>query len=79
MTDRKVQYGLIETFCPAPDNADCTDFKCTRAIKFMDKCFIDAKTGELWCKDCGTVQKYERKMAERRKSMGIPDIKINGE
>jgi hypothetical protein len=79
MTDRKIEYGLIKTYCPAPENSDCSDFKCTRIIKFMDHCFIDHSTGELYCQDCGTIQKYERKMAERRKNMGIPEIKINGE
>jgi len=77
--DRKVKFGLIETFCPAPENADCADFKCTKVIKFMDKCFIDHKTGELYCHECGVIHRYERKMAERRKQMGIPEVKINGE
>ena len=79
MTDRKVEFGLIETYCPAPENEDCADIKCTRVIQFMEKCFIDSKTGTLYCKDCGIVQRYERKMAERRKNMGLPEIKINGE
>jgi hypothetical protein len=74
-----LEYGLIKTFCPHLDITDCSGLKCGRGVKFMDECFIDSMTGNVLCKDCGQCLRYERKMAERRKAKGIPDIKINGE
>ena len=79
MTDKKIEYGLIQTFCPHPENIDCSDKKCNRCIGFMQKCFIDHKTGELYCKDCGIMVRYERKKQSQRAALGMPEIKINGE
>ena len=79
MTDRKIEYGLIETHSPHIDNLDCSGIKCGRPIKFMEKCFIDHEFGDLFCHSCGVCVRYERKKASQRESLGLPDIKINGE
>jgi hypothetical protein len=79
MSKIKPQYGLIETFSPHPDIVDCSDEKCGRPVKFMDKCFIDGLTGDIFCGPCGICIRYERKMAARREEMGVPDRRINGE
>jgi hypothetical protein len=75
----KIEFGLITTFSPYTDIIECCGLKCGRAVKFMEKCFIDQMTGNVLCKDCGQCIRYERKKAEERKRKGIPEIKINGE
>lgn len=79
MTDKKILFGMIETFSPYPEIEDCVDEKCGRPIKFMEKCFIDQQTGDLYCVNCGVCIRYERKKAEQREKLGLPEIKINGE
>lgn len=79
MTDRKVEYGLIEAFSPYQELVDCEALKCGRPIKFMEKCFINHTDGSLFCQSCGVCIRYERKKADQREALGLPDIKINGE
>ena len=69
----------METVSPHPEKVDCSDDKCGRPIQFMEQCFIDGTTGEIFCHSCGVCVRYERKMAARRKDMGIPERRINGE
>jgi hypothetical protein len=64
MTGRKIEYGLIETHSPHIDNLDCSG---------------DHEFGDLFCHSCGVCVRYERKKASQRESLGLPDIKINGE
>lgn len=79
MSKVNAEHGLIETFSPQPDIIDCSDEKCGRPVKFMEKCFIDGTTGEIFCQSCGQCIRYERKMAARRDMMGIPERRIIGE
>lgn len=79
MADRKLQFGLIEAFSPHQEIVDCEALKCGRPIKFMDKCFMNAEDGSMYCKDCGICIRYERKKASQREALGLPEIKINGE
>ena len=79
MTDRKIEFGLIAAFSPHTESFNCEGLKCGRPIKFMEKCYIDHKTGSLYCQSCGACIRYERKKAAERKALGLPEIKINGE
>jgi hypothetical protein len=58
-------YGLLLTFFPE-SGVICSDEKCGRPVQFLEKCFIDMQTQEVYCEPCGQCVRYERKMAEKR-------------
>lgn len=78
MSRVKVEYGLIKTFCPSAEVSPCADEKCPKSVKFMEECFLD-QDGSIYCIQCGQVKRYERKKADQRKQLGLPEILINGE
>lgn len=78
MSRINIEYGLIKTFCPHPETISCSDEKCPKKVSFMNECFID-QDGSIFCIQCGQVKRYERKKAEQRKQLGLPEILINGE
>jgi hypothetical protein len=43
------------------------------------KTFCPSADGSIYCVQCGQVKRYERKKAEQRKELGLPEILINGE
>jgi RNase P subunit RPR2 len=78
MSKINVEYGLIKTFCPNAETVSCSDEKCPKTVSFMKECFLD-QDGSIYCVQCGQVKRYERKKAEQRKELGLPEILINGE
>jgi len=79
MSKINIEYGLIKTFCPNAETIPCADDKCPKKVSFMQECFLDQQDGSVFCVQCGQVKRYERKKAEQRKQLGLPEILINGE
>jgi RNase P subunit RPR2 len=69
MSKINIEYGLIKTFCPSAETVSCSDEKCPKSVS----------DGSIYCVQCGQVKRYERKKAEQRKELGLPEILINGE
>ena len=78
MSKVTIEFGLMKTFCPSADTVSCSDEKCPKSVSFMHECYLD-QDGSIFCVQCGQVKRYERKKAEQRRQLGLPDILINGE
>ena len=57
--EQKEQYSV---FAPAR----CADSKCGRAVANNTPCFVDTRTGSVWCDSCGKCERYARKKAAQR-------------
>jgi len=64
----EIKHGLMEITYAEEEPKECTDDICNRFIEAEDICFIDIQEGgKLYCKLCGTCERYHRKKAAERK------------
>ena len=64
----EIKHGFMEITFTEEEAQECGDSICNRLILPEDTCFVDVQEGgKLYCKLCGTCERYHRKKAAERK------------
>ncbi len=64
-----IKHGFMEMTYYEEEAMECTDDKCNRLISPDDVFFIDIQNGgKIYCKLCGTCERYHRKKEVERNS-----------
>ena len=63
----EIRNGFMEIVYSDEELVECTDEKCQRFISLDEICFVDVQEGgKIYCKLCGTCERYHRKKAAER-------------
>lgn len=65
-----IEYDLLKTKFTEEEGI-CSQHNCTRRFFLDDNVYIDIRTSNILCSECGQCERYTRKKEKERLDLGI--------